>query len=219
VDLDQFTSATPGQRSEACAKLGIDPSHLVLGMVGSLKWTERQGYCYGLELVEALRRAKRTDVTVLIVGDGDGRPRLEARIPPDLRSRVVFTGQLAAHEIPEVLKAFDAGFVTQTLDGLGSYRLTTKLPEYLAAGVPVAMSPVPGYYDYVGDAGWALPAGHPAAAGFHADLATWIDSLERSDVDGRRPLARLAAEARFGYDALSRRFARFIEDVLHHVNP
>ena len=37
-------------------------------------------------------------------------------------------------------------------------------------------------------------------------------------IERRRPLARLAAEARFGYDALSRRFASFIEDVLVQEN-
>ena len=214
VDLRAFGVASDADRAAARRSFGIAPDHLVLGVVGSLKWTERQQYCYGLELVEALRRVRRTDATVMIVGDGDGRSQLEARVHPELKSRVVLTGKLPADEVPRALQAFDVGFVTQTLDGLGSYRLTTKLPEYLAAGVPVAMSPIPGYFDYVGDAGWPLPEGHPASATFHDELAGWIDDLDAGAVSARRAPARAAAEARFNYDVLSRRFASFIEHIL-----
>jgi glycosyltransferase involved in cell wall biosynthesis len=217
VNLRQFRAPSERERADARAALGLDPTHLVCGVVGSLNWTPRQQYCYGLELVGALPHLRRQDVSVVIVGDGDGRPRLEAIIPPALRSRVVFTGRLPAEKVPGVLHAFDVGFITQTLDGLGSYRLTTKLPEYLASEVPVAMSPVPGYFDYVDAAGWPLPGGHPADPAYHAALAVWLDGLGHDDVERRRPLARRVAEARFDYDALGRRFASFIGDVLTHV--
>ncbi len=213
VDLQAYALPTDGQRAAARAELGIPPHHLVLGVVGSLTWS-RQQYCYGLELIEALRRTRRGDVSVVIVGDGDGRARLDERVPDRLRDRVAFTGRVPAERVPIILRAFDIGFVTQTLDGLGSYRLTTKLPEYMASGVPVAMSPVPGYFDYVENAGWALPEGHPASPAFHQLLAIWIDGLTRDEVDQRRAPARHAAELRFDYARLSRRFAAFVEHVL-----
>lgn len=214
VDLRAYGVPSVEERAAARAALGIPSDHLVLGVVGSLTWTSRQQYCYGLELVEALRRLRRQDVTVLIVGDGDGRAQLEERIPTHLRDRAVLTGRVAAEKVPSLLHAFDVGFVTQTLDGLGSYRLTTKLPEYMAAGVPVAMSPVPGYFDYVGDAGWALPEGHPASSRYHDRLAEWIDGLTRPEVEERRTPARRAAEERFDYERLSRRFAAFVTHVM-----
>ena len=93
----------------------------------------------------------------LIVGDGDGRAELEHRVPPEWRVWGVFTGRVAEHEVVDALNAMVIGFITQTLDALG---ITTKLPEYLATGLPVAMSPIPGHYDYVGSAGWSLPP-HP----------------------------------------------------------
>lgn len=213
VDLGAFRVPTRAERSEARAQFEIPPGHLVLGVVGSLTWS-RQNYCYGLELVEAVRRLRRDDVSVLIVGDGDGRPHLEARVSDEVRSRVHLTGRLPSEDIPRALHAFDVGFVTQTIDGLGSYRLTTKLPEYLASGVPVAMSPVPGYFDYVGDAGWALPIGHPADASYHDRLAAWIEGLDLADVERRRLPARTVAESRFDYAALSHRFGLFVEHVL-----
>jgi glycosyltransferase involved in cell wall biosynthesis len=213
VDLGTYEYASATQRADARNALEISPDHLVLGVVGSLTWS-RQRYCYGLELVEALKRLRRSDVTVVIVGDGDGRPHLESRVPVDLTTRVRFTGRLRAEDVPGILRAFDIGFVTQTIDGLGSYRLTTKLPEYLASGVPVAMSPIPGYFDYVGEAGWALPIGHPAEASYHERLAAWVDGIERADVEARRQSARAIAEARFDYARLSRRFALFVDHVL-----
>ena len=62
-------------------RYNLPPDHLICGVVGSLQWTPRQQYCYGLELVEMLQYLRREDVSVLIVGDGDGRSILEERIP------------------------------------------------------------------------------------------------------------------------------------------
>lgn len=214
TDLDVFRPASREERCSARSRFGIPADALVCGMIGSLKWSARQRYCYGLELVEALRWVERDDVVVLIVGDGDGRAELERRVPPELSARVVFTGQVPPEDVAGALQAMDIGFITQTLDGLGSYRLTTKLPEYLAAGVPVAMSPIPGFYDYAAPAGWALPAEHPARERFHRELATWLDGVSSAEIDARRPVARRIAEERFDYSMLAQRFTLFIESVL-----
>ena len=198
---------------------GLNPDHLVCGIVGNLAWNPRHEYCYGLELVESLCHVTREDVSVLIVGDGDGRAILEKRIPEHLRHRVVMTGRLPQDEIPRVLHAMDIGLIPQTLDGLGSYRLTTKLPEYLAAGLPVAMSPVPGFYDYVYPAGWALPARHPADSLFHREFARWLDLLDRTEVREKASQARAMAEKHFSYKEIADRFHVFIEELLHEGLP
>ena len=99
VDLDLFTTASVSERRSLKQKYGIDPDHIVLGMVGSLKWTPRQSYCYGLELTSMLQYVNRDDLSVLIVGDGDGRERIQARIPPAWADRVVFTGRVPEHEV------------------------------------------------------------------------------------------------------------------------
>ena len=214
TDLDVFRPASREERGSARSWLEIPADALVCGMIGSLKWSARQNYCYGLELVEALRWVERRDVVMLIVGDGDGRAELERRVPREVNSRVVFTGHVPLEEVAVALQAMDIGFITQTLDGLGSYRLTTKLPEYLAAGVPVAMSPIPGFYDYAAPAGWALPAEHPSRERFHRGLAAWLDGVTDAEIDARRPVARRIAEERFDYSMLSQRFTLFIESAL-----
>ncbi len=122
-------------------------------------------------------------------------------------------------EVVRAVNAMNVAFNTQTLDGLGSYRLTAKLPEYLACGVPVAMSPVPGFYDYVRDAGWPLPAFHPASSEFHARAAAWIDDLGREEIERKAARAREVAESRFDYETLGERFAAFVEDLLGEASP
>ena len=217
VDLEVFRPFSQEERSEAKASFGLDPGHLICGVVGSLLWNPRHAYCYGLELVESLKHVTRDDVSVLIVGDGTGRAVLEERVPDRLRSRVVFTGRLPQPEVVRALNAMDVGFITQTLDKLGSYRLTTKLPEYLATGLPVAMSPIPGFYDYVHQAGWALPAHHPASPDFHRHCAHWLDELDRAEIYERASKARIIAAQRFDYEIITRRFAAFVLEVLDGV--
>lgn len=214
ADLELFLPFDAEARRAARTEFGVPLDHVVCGVVGSLTWTPRQQYCYGLELVEMLKYLHRSDVTVLIVGDGSGRPILEERIPPDLRHRVVFTGRVPESDVVRVLNAMDVGFLTQTLDGLGNYRLTTKLPEYLATGLPVAMSPIPGLYDYVLDCAWALPAAHPASDTFHRGCAAWLDQLTLEAIAQKAAAARPTAEERFDYGPLKDRFSAFIHHLL-----
>ncbi|WP_309710763.1 glycosyltransferase [Armatimonas sp.] len=214
VELERFRRFSPEERSSVRERLQIPQANLVCGLVGSLTWVARQEYCYGMELVETLKYLKRTDITMLIVGDGDGRARLEARLPANLRDRVVFTGRLPENEVVEAINAMDIGFITQTLDALGSYRLTTKLPEYLACGLPVAMSPIPGYYDYIGEAGWALPPYHPASSTFHQKCAAWLDTLSPEAFPAKSLQARQQAEKHFDYTQVCQRFQRFLTDLL-----
>jgi hypothetical protein len=215
VDPHVFEPLSLKERQSARERFGLTPGHIVCGVVGSMKWVARQNYCYGLELVEAALRVTRPDVSFLLVGDGDGRAMLEAKVPQALRSRVVFTGRLPEAEVVQAMNAMDVGFITQTLDTLGSFRLTTKMPEYLACGLPVAVSPVPGYYDYIGEAGWALPAHHPASPLFHEQCARWIDQLTRAEIHQKSRLCRDIATERFAYNKVTRRFEAFLHHVLN----
>lgn len=215
VDTETFRPLPLSECVAAKQQYGLCPDHLVCGVVGSLRWTPRQSYCYGLELVESLKRVQRQDVSVLIVGDGDGRARLEGAVPEHLRARVVFTGRLPEADVVRAMNAMDIGFITQTLDGLGNFRLTTKLPEYLACGLPVAMSPTPGFYDYVGPAGWPLPPFHPASPEFHARCAAWLDRLKWDDVREKAGRSRQTAMQRFDYEIVGRKFSSFVHALLN----
>jgi glycosyltransferase involved in cell wall biosynthesis len=214
VDMSIFYPYTPTQRLAVRQKYGIHPDHLVCGVVGSLIWVPPQAYCYGYELIETLKRIKRKDVSFLIVGDGDGKSRMEQALPEDLRSRVVFTGRLPETQVVDVINAMDIGFVT-LFSELGNYRLTTKLPEYLACGVPVAMSPTAGFYDYAASAGWALPRYHPASSEFHEHCAQWLDQLSWSDVAEKAKQAPEVAHQYFDYNIVGAKFSSFVHELLY----
>ena len=117
-------------------KFGIPPDALVIGIVGALVWNARVGYCYGYELLNALKLVKRRDAVALIVGDGDGRPQLTAAAGAMLGSRLVSRRRIARQEVPEYLAAMDIASLPQSVDQVGSFRYTTKVSEYLAAGLP-----------------------------------------------------------------------------------
>ena len=215
VDASLFRPLPESERQAIRTEYGLTPGHLVCGVVGSLRWTPRLQYGYGLELVEAARRLKRDDISFLIVGDGTGKPILQERVPEVLKKRVLFTGRIPEAEVVRAMNAMHVGFITQTLDELGSYRLTTKLPEYLATGLPIAMSPIPGFYDYVGEeAGWALPALPPGSTTMHEQLATWLDSLSREEVAQKASHCRAIAEERFDYARIASRFRLFVHHLL-----
>ena len=136
------------------AELGIPDDAIVFGIAGWLAWNRRYQFCYGRELVDAIRRVQRKDVAVLIVGDGDGRIKL-AELAGDLVGRqVFFTGKVQRDEIPSYLAAMDVGSLPQSVDQVGSFRYTTKISEYVACGLPVVTGEIPFAYDF--DAPWIL---------------------------------------------------------------
>ena len=49
--------------------------------------------------------------------------------------------------MPNHLAAFDLASLPQSVDGVGSFRYTTKLSEYLAAGLPIVTGQIPAAYD------------------------------------------------------------------------
>lgn len=217
VDLDIFHQYAQTRRVEIRQKYGIPENHVVCGVVGSLRWSTSQSYCYGYELVETLKHVKREDVSILIVGDGDGKSRLLQLVPETLRSRVIFTGRLPEEEVVDAINAMNIGFVTQSGE-LGRYRLSTKLPEYLACGVPVAMSPIAGFYDYTAAAGWALPDLHPASSEFHQRCAQWIDHLSWKDIAEKSEQSREIAHRYFDYAIVTEKFRTFIHSLLESVD-
>src|SRR5262249_31540693 len=139
----------------------IPADALVFGIVGSLAWNKRVGYCYGYELIEAIHRIDRPEAVVLIVGEGDGRVRLEQLAGKRLGRTVIFTGSVGRDVVPDYLAAMDVASLPQSVDGVGSFRYTTKLSEYLAAGLPVVTGQIPLAYDLDGNWLWRLPGKAP----------------------------------------------------------
>ncbi|MGQ0507676.1 MAG: glycosyltransferase [Myxococcaceae bacterium] len=197
-------------RARIRARLGIPEQALVVGIVGSLAWNRRVGFCYGLELALAVARCERSDVYALIVGDGPGREHVEK---VRCAGRTVLTGRVRKDEVPEYLSAMDLASLPQSVDRVGSFRYTTKISEYLAAGLPVVTGRIPLAYDWSGDWLWRLPGDAPWSATYVQALASLLDGLTPEQLQ----TARAAVPKRlpdFDRGLQIRRTTSFLKDLL-----
>ncbi len=127
-------------------RFNIPKDAVLYGVVGSLSWSTRLSYCYGAELIRAAVQS-RGSAFVLIVGEGSGLNHLR-ELAGDLLDKSVFLcGAIPRHEVPCYLAAMDVGSLPQSVDGVGSFRYTTKLPEYRAAGLKIVTGEIPMAYD------------------------------------------------------------------------
>ncbi len=154
----------------------------MIGIVGSLEWNHRKGYCYGYELVRALEMSANRNVTALIVGGGSGLAQLQRMS----HQRVIFTGLVPRGEVPDYLAAMDLASLPQSCDGLGSFRYTTKLSEYLAAGLPIVTGQLPLAYDLDDGWMWRLPGDAPWDAAYYRALARLLDGLAAAEIAAKR---------------------------------
>lgn len=209
---------TPGvlarSRAHTRATLGIPPEGLVAGIVGSLVWVSSVGYSYGLELVQALRRCERSNAYALIVGDGDGREGLEQLAGDELGAKIIFTGSVPRHQIPHYLAAMDIASLPQSVDPVGSVRYTTKLSEYLAAGLPVVTGRIPLAYDLDEGWLWRLPGDAPWDERYIDALAKLIARLDACELASKRSAA-LSKMREFDRDRQIARATDFINELLN----
>jgi glycosyltransferase involved in cell wall biosynthesis len=200
-------------REDVRHALQIPKSALTIGIVGSLAWNRRVGYCYGFELVCAMTRLNRPDVHAIIVGDGDGRPRLEQLAGTALGRTIHLTGRVPRERVPHYLAALDLASLPQSADRVGSFRYTTKLSEYLAAGLPVVTGQVPLAYDL--DTGWLwrLVGGKPWGTEYLVALTRLLGSLTGAEVLARRA-AIPSFISEFDRERQIERVTAFLSDIL-----
>lgn len=205
-------------RRRVRSRLGIPENALVIGIAGSLSWNPRAGYCYGWESVAALLRlrdgetSKARPVHALIVGDGDGRERL-ARLAADRLGRTVhLTGRVPREEIPEHLAAMDLGSLPQSVDGVGSFRYSTKMSEYVACRLPFVTGEIPLAYDLPGDFCWRLPGAAPWSAEYIDSLAALLETVTDPEIECKR--AGLAGlDPLFDREHQIRRVTEFVSGI------
>ncbi len=211
----EYASGTLARsRDRIREKLAIPAEGLVVGVVGTLIWTKSVGYCYGLELVEALRRCDRANVYALIIGEGDGRARLERLAADDSGTRIIFTGTVPLDQVPHYLAAMDIASLPQSVDRVGSFRYTTKLSEYLAAGLPVVTGRIPLAYDLDEGWLWRLPGGAPWDERYLDALAELIARVDARELMAKRRAA-LCKMREFDRDRQVARATDFINELLN----
>jgi hypothetical protein len=203
---------TAADRAEARERFGIPPDALVFGLVGSLGWHERAGYSYGAELVRAAARLDRDDLRVLVVGDGSGRQRLEELAGDRLGRSILLPGAVPRDQVPLALAAMDVGSLPQSVDGVGAFRYTTKISEYIAAGLPVVTGEIPLAYDLDDGWLWRLAGDAPWDERYVAALADLMGTVTADQVAERR--ARVPrGDPLFALERQRRQVCDFVADV------
>jgi glycosyltransferase involved in cell wall biosynthesis len=205
----------PTTRARIRAQLQIPQDSIVFGIVGSLAWSNAAGYCYGYELVKAVARAQRDDIRVLIVGDGDGRPRLERLAADSAQGKTIFTGWVPRDILPEYLEAMDVASLPQSVDRVGCFRYSTKLSEYVAMGLPVVTGQVPLAYDLDedGDWLWRLSGEAPWDERYIEELSQLMKRLSGTELVSKRSAVPQSI-AEFDRTRQVARVTAFLKDVI-----
>ena len=123
---------TPGDPGPARARLGLAGHQRLILSVGRLDHRERyKGQDLAIGLIGELR-AGGHEVTLLIAGDGDDRPRLEALAEAQgLAAHVRFLGQVCDDALLDLYRAADLYFMPSKGEGFGIVFL-----EAMACGTP-----------------------------------------------------------------------------------
>jgi hypothetical protein len=208
----------PQDRKARREELGIPAEATVFGLVGSLEWTEGIEYCYGKELVEAVLRTERPDLRVLVIGDGSGLERLRSLAGEELGRRVLLPGRVPRESVMSYLAAIDVASLPQSVDGVGSFRYTTKVSEYLGAGLPVLSSQIPLAYDLDEGWIWRIPGEAPWDPRYVAELARLMESLDVDELASKRR-ALPATMPLFDRANQERSVAEFLSDLTSATTP
>lgn len=159
VDLERFT---PGRkRADLLRRYGLEDA-VVLMTLARLSSAERyKGVDEVLEVLPALAR-RIPNLRYLVVGDGDDRPRVEAKsVRLGVRERVVFTGYIDEREKVDHYRLADAFVMPSRGEGFGIVFL-----EAMACGIPTLAS--------------SLDAGREAVR--DSELGVLVDPRDLSDV-------------------------------------
>jgi glycosyltransferase involved in cell wall biosynthesis len=128
---DGIAAATPESRRHARMLLGLPEDATVVGTAARLSHQKAP-----LDMVRALARLGRPDVTVVWVGDGELRSRTEREIHRSaLESRFLLLGERS--DVPALLPAFDVFALSSLYEGL-----PCALVEAMTCGIPVVATAV-----------------------------------------------------------------------------
>jgi len=103
--------------------------------------------------------------------------------------------------------------MTRTVDGVGSFRYTTKISEYVAARLPVITGQIPLSYDLDSGWLWRLPGNTPWHPRYVEAIAELMRTLSWEQV--HQKLNHLPESLpEFDRDAQVRRITEFVSDLL-----
>ena len=135
IDDSAFDAPPSGRDVRAEYKLS---DRFVVLFAGNL------GLVQGLEtVIDAADRLRESNVTLLLVGDGSDRQRLERDVRQRRLSNVIFAGRHPSSAMPDFYRGADALLVHLRPSRIADLAIPTKVLAYLAAGKPIVCA-VPG---------------------------------------------------------------------------
>jgi glycosyltransferase involved in cell wall biosynthesis len=142
VDTNLFKNYPSDQLKQ---ELGIN-GEFVIGYVGVLReW---------VDLKPIFSAIKDTDLKIklLIVGEEGGFKRNKELVEKyGISDKVVFTGTVPFHKVPEYISCMDIGLIPFKINAITENALPLKLFEYMACGKPVISTRLNGVMEVVGN--------------------------------------------------------------------
>ena len=183
VDADRFRVRI--SRVAARRQLGVEPDELVVGFAGSLRrWHDVDG------LIDAVARvrARKIKVTLVVVGDGPERARLERHGRRRLGNGCRFLGAVPHEAMPRLLAGLDVAAAPYADASEEFYFSPLKVVEYLAAARPVVAANVGPIRHCIrpGRSGWLYPPGDPDQFAEQLKAALAAPDAEVLGAAGRR---------------------------------
>ncbi len=200
-------------RNELRSAWGVQPNDIVFGILGAIDWNARKNYCYGLELVKAIQQVERSDVKVVVIGDGSGLARLRSLAGAELGKRVLLPGRVPLEQVMTQLSAFDVASLPQSLDGVGAFRYTTKISEYQSAGLPIVTSQIPAAYDLPLPHVWRLPGNAPWEERYITAMAELMRNITADQLPEKQSFAG-SLRGVFDEQEQVERVTTFLRDLL-----
>jgi glycosyltransferase involved in cell wall biosynthesis len=199
IRLERY-APDPEARAAARVELGVGDAWVV-GTVGRLDPIKNQAM-----LVRAMAPILSSQVRLVIIGEGEARPEIEAAIAALPEPRwVVMAGRRM--DVPRLIHAFDVFALSSSSEGL-----PLVVPEAMAAALPIVTTGVGGLPDVVDDrvTGRIVPVEEPALAAALAELAADRDRARAMGARGRSEALRRFSSDRMvdAYLALYERHAR-----------
>lgn len=190
---------------------GIGPGDLMAVFAGA------HGMANGLDAVldaaEELKRRKRTDIKLVLIGEGKLKPELQRRVAREGLSNVVFHPPVNKARLAGLMASADIGM--QILANVPAFYFGTspnKFFDYIASGLPVLIN-YPGWLAQLVQehaCGYAVPAADPAA--FADALVHAADCREVLPQMGRR--AQSLARGQFDRLVLADQFVDWLESAI-----
>ncbi len=134
IDLKKFSPRVNG--SEVRKRLGISPDEFVLCYIGSVHAVNGPEV---RSLYEAVARANSRGVKTTLLRTGRDTVEFLGKNGTELKKHVLELGFVDMEQVPGLMAAADLLVQPGCADRFNSYRLPSKIPEFLASGKPVAV--------------------------------------------------------------------------------